>query len=244
MNMRVSRPIAAPKSEAGFTIVEMMIATAIFSVILILITVGVMHFTNSYYRGLNSSTTQTTAQNAIDTITQAIQFGSDGTTAETVTAGEGVFCAGSKLFLYNTGVQYTGNPPAAGNWGLYMIDNPNTAGCTKPSPVPTTGTELLAKNMRLANFGMVQPGVSPASSDPWQVDLKVAYGDADLLCSQTITKTLPPSTKGTCTPGGASYAPTDAIPATVLDLQCKPQTGSQFCSMATLTAVAQQRIVN
>jgi hypothetical protein len=145
--------------------------------------------------------------------------------------------------LYTIGKRYDGGAPANGNWGLYMIDNPNTAGCSKPSPVPTDGSELLAKNMRVGNFDISQPGGSQPS-DPWQVTLRVAYGDADLLCSQHLTQTQPPSTKGTCATGGASYDPNDDIPTTVTDLQCKPQTGSQFCSIAVLTAVAQQRIVN
>jgi prepilin-type N-terminal cleavage/methylation domain-containing protein len=243
---RLFHPAPTTETEAGFTVIELMIATVVFSVILITITYGVMRFTNSYYKGVNSSTTQTTAQNAVDAITQAIQFGSDGTTTETMSGNEGVFCAGSKLFIYTLGKQYDGATPNDGNWGLYMIDNPNTAGCAKPSS-PSNGTELLAKNMRVANFDMTQPGLGSAPSDPWQVSLRIAYGDADLLCSQHITQTQPASTPGTCATGGASYAhsPVDTvIPTTVTDLQCKPQTGSQFCSVATLTAVAQQRIVH
>src|SRR6185369_9199416 len=116
----------AAARQAGFTIVELMIATLVFSLVLIVITVGVLHFTNTYYKGVNNSATQTAAQNAIDTISQSIQFTMSGS-AGTDDAPAGVFCAGSRLFLYTAGKQYTGGTPSGTNWGLYMMNNPHVA---------------------------------------------------------------------------------------------------------------------
>ena len=49
-------------SQSGFTIVELMIATLVFAMVLLVITVGVMSFTRAYYRGINQSNTQRVAR--------------------------------------------------------------------------------------------------------------------------------------------------------------------------------------
>jgi prepilin-type N-terminal cleavage/methylation domain-containing protein len=168
--MHISTHTDQQNTQKGFTIVELMIATVVFSMVLLVITYGVIHFTTAYYKGINNSATQTAAQNAIDSITQSIQFSSGGTT----TADSSHFCAGGKVFLYNLGKQFGGTPTATDR-GLYEM--PSTASCDDPG-TPNGGTELLGKNMRLA-------GVSVTSSDstdptvPWQVTIRVAYGDAE-----------------------------------------------------------------
>jgi type II secretory pathway pseudopilin PulG len=236
-----STPAVPASRQAGFTIIELMIATLVFSFILIVITVGVMAFTNSYYKGVNSSTTQTATQGIIDDITQAIQFGGAGTVGlgSLPSAGtDGVFCAGSKLFIFSSGVEYNPSAPGApsdGNWGLYMMNNPNTASCTKPG-APSGGSELLGSHMRLADFSLVQQDVSSPTS-PWKVNIRVAYGDADLLCSTSLN-----GNPGGCNPGSANFpANKNFIDG---QMQCRNQTGSQFCSVAVISAVAQQRLVN
>lgn len=239
MNYSRRSTVAVPASrQAGFTIIELMIATLVFSFILIVITVGVMAFTNSYYKGVNSSTTQTATQAIIDDITQAIQFGGAGTVGlgSLPSAGtDGVFCAGSKLFIFSSGVEYDGSAPGNGNWGLYMMNNPNTASCSKPS-TPSGGSELLGPSMRLADFSLVQQDASSPTS-PWKVNIRVAYGDADLLCSTSLN-----GNPGGCNPGSANFPANKKF----IDgqMQCRNQTGSQFCSVAVISAVAQQRLVN
>src|SRR5262249_25193419 len=64
--------------QAGFTIVELMVATLVFSTILIVITYGVLSFTRAYYNGVTNSTTQDTARNIISTISQAVEFNGSG----------------------------------------------------------------------------------------------------------------------------------------------------------------------
>lgn len=59
----------------GFTLVELMIATALFSSILLLITFGLLSIGQNYYKGKNSARTQDVARRVIDEISQAIQFG-------------------------------------------------------------------------------------------------------------------------------------------------------------------------
>lgn len=63
------------KDESGFTLTELMIATTIFSTILLLITLGLLSIGKNYYKGRNTARTQDVARRVIDEITQAIQYG-------------------------------------------------------------------------------------------------------------------------------------------------------------------------
>lgn len=215
-------------TQAGFTIVELMIATLVFSLVLLVITYGVVHFTTAYYRGINNSATQTAAQNAIDSVTQSIQFSSGGTT----TADSTHFCAGGKVFLYNLGKEFGGTPTATDR-GLYEM--PSTASCTDPG-TPSGGTELLGKNMRLSDVSLTNSNPTDPTI-PWKVALRIAYGDSDLLCSPALN-----GNQGGCTSGSSSFAANATFAAD--DMTCKSQIGSQFCSVSVLNSVAQQRIVN
>jgi len=221
------------QEQSGFTIVELMIATLVFSIVLLVITVGVLNFTSSYYKGINSSTTQTTAQNAIDSVAQAIQFSSSGT-AGTDVAPSGLFCAGSRMFLYSLGVQYQGGTPSSSNWGLYMFPNPHTANCdTSGIGSFAGGTELLGKGMRVANVSVTN---SNPTENLWQIALTVVYGDSDLLCQSSLG-----GAQGGCQSSAQAFAATATVSG--VDVGCKSQIGSQFCSVAALSTVAQQRII-
>jgi prepilin-type N-terminal cleavage/methylation domain-containing protein len=216
-------------TQKGFTIIELMIATLVSSVILLVITFGVVHFTNDYYQGVNSTNTQTTTQNAIDAISQAIQFNASGTVA--TDGSQGIFCAGTQVFLYTMGKQLTGAPGPT-NWGLYQLNNPSS-NCTTPADT-SGGTELLATNMRLAYLNLSQIG----STNVWQLELRVAYGDPDLLCRSSINGT----STGSCNAGATDYTASDIIQGN--DVHCKLETGSQFCSMTDLQTAIGQRINN
>jgi len=213
--------------QAGFTIVELMIATLVSSIVLLVITFGVVHFTNDYYRGINSSNTQATSQNAIDSIAQAIQFNAGNTVATDGT--QGFFCAGNQVFLYTMGQQLTGTPSAT-NWGLYQLANPSP-NCAVPA-ITTGGNELLGKNMRLSYINLAQVG----TTDVWQLELRVAYGDPDLLCKTSITG----NTKGSCAATATNYTAADPIQGN--DVRCKQLIGSQLCSITHLQTAIGQRI--
>ena len=203
-------------SQQGFTIVELMIATMVFSVILIVITIGVLHFSNDYYRGVNSSTTQNIARGVTDTVTQALQFSGGGLNGPGGSPS-GYYCIGNQRFQYTLGVKL----PSASH-GLYQVTDPLCA-----AAVPAGGHELLQAHMRLVNFSIV-PVVG--TTQLFTVTIKIAYGDDDLLCAPT-------SVPGSCNSGAANL-PNFIQP----DLRCRIQAGSQFCSVSTLITTVQQRV--
>ena len=217
-------------SQAGFTIVELMIATLVFSTILVVITFGVLSFTKSYYRGINSSATQTTTQAALDAITQAIQFNAAG--AQVPPPGSSFFCAGNKVFMYTLGVPPT-NPVTSSSWGLFEADNPNPT-CSSLS-VGSPGVELLTPNMRLTWLAVTPTSGGSAS----QVSLSVTYGSADLMCKGSI----PGTAVGACSAGASAFPITANVTGSSAgDVHCKSQTGSQFCSTSDLFTTVQKRL--
>lgn len=62
-------------NEKGFTLLELMIATTIFSVILLLLTFGLLNIGKNYFKGKNSARTQEVARRVMDDISQAIRYG-------------------------------------------------------------------------------------------------------------------------------------------------------------------------
>jgi prepilin-type N-terminal cleavage/methylation domain len=103
------------KREQGFTILELMIATMVFSVVLLLVTAGILQVSRVYYKGLTESTTQSTARNIIDTLAQAIQFsGAEVTETHNVNPGkDDSFCIGNKQYSYRLGSQVMNNPSSS-----------------------------------------------------------------------------------------------------------------------------------
>ncbi len=212
----MSADINNRQKEQGFTIIELMIATLVFSVILTVITVGVLSFTNRYYKSVNVSATQNTAQSIMDTIGQAIQFGSSDITPTTGTSD--YFCAGGYAFTFkNAGSLYSGS----GQGGLYMA--PMNGTC---SAVLTGGRQLLAKNMRLTELSVTQFN----GPDLYRISIGVAFGGDDQFCSPTQS----PGKCGTTSNLSGFWK--------IGDIQCRTGAGSQYCAVSKLTTVVDRRL--
>lgn len=210
------------KQQGGFTIIELMIATMVFSVILTIITIGVLSFTNNYYRGVHASATQNTARSIIDTINQGIQFGASGQPNISNLAG-GYFCVGGSVYMFNTtATKFTGI--TATQTGMYVT--PMTSDVCQIQPF-TGGKQLMGNNMRITYFDIASSTVP----NTYTVSLALAYGDTDLLCA--------PSLPSGCSPT-ASYSDPSFIGRQ--DVACKAASGSQYCAVSRLTSTAQKRV--
>ncbi len=215
------------RRQAGFTIVELAIATTVFSLVLIVVLYGVLSFTHAYYRGINNSATQNTARSIVSNVSQAIEFSGGIPTGDAIDATPGhqnvtYFCDGSNVYVYQPGVQFSGSPTLTSP-GLY--EKPASPGCTFDGTL-SGGRELLAKGMRVAVLTVQQN----TSSKAYMIAVRLALGDDDLLCS--------PATTGSCAPNGT-------LPVyNKNDLQCKQHTGYQFCAVAALGSTATVRVDN
>jgi prepilin-type N-terminal cleavage/methylation domain-containing protein len=223
----MKRTTAKNTRSKGFTIVELMIATAVFAVLLIVITVGILQISRVYYKGLTESKTQDTARRITDIIAQSIQFsGSNVTTTDPdpVPGSVYAFCIGNEQFSYTTGYQVSDNPDPGRYQTYHGLVQRTVAGCTgssDPQDVraqPIDGRELLAPNMRLSklNISLVGPSL-------YRIEVRVVYGDDDLLQSPSD--------------------PDGALAPTRQDASCiSAASGTQFCAVAELSTIVRKRV--
>lgn len=236
------------KPQTGFTIVELMIATVVFSVLLLIITSGVLQFTRQYYKGVISSNTQNTTRAVMDDVVRALQFSKAGYVPlpaldPAQPAGTNGYCIGdSKRYSFKLNAQVTANSPNAANHQSRraLVSVPDTT-CTSTSTplnvtaaaIPAGGRELLGDGMRLVNLSISNLN---GATDTYVVTVRVLYGDDDLVCDPD----LPATNNGGCQSG--------TFPLTAIDndadrdLQCKSTTGSQFCAVSELKTVVKKRI--
>jgi prepilin-type N-terminal cleavage/methylation domain-containing protein len=211
-------------AQAGFTIIELMIATIIFSIILIVITSGILHFTTDYYKGVNASSTQTAARNIANVIAQNLQYGGgkDDYTPSIGGATQKRLCIGSARIDYNLGNQLGKGIPGL-DYGVVISSDT----CGHVYPPIGTSHEYLAPNMRIAYLDIQQNG---GGSSLYTIDVVVAYGDIDLLCTHAIV-----AGAGSCGAAGVTL-PSSIIWATQgKQTACKVTNASQFCAVSHLT---------
>lgn len=238
--------------QKGFTIIELMIATAVLSVILVMVTIVMVNIGSLYYKGINQARVQDDARSIADEATRYIQLNDQPPTP--VVSGPSntqLVCIGSVRYAYVLGVQIGNQAPGTGttyHQVLWRDNNPTPGSCpTKIDPgnpsspqidlTSTTlaaddpsGKELIAVNSRLTQFSMV----TPTATSPTTVSVGVAYGDNDLLCNPTA---MPASCSASnAMSGWANYS------GNAGDVICKGGKGDQFCSTAYLTTSAVGRI--
>lgn len=215
------------KRSAGFTIMELMIATVVFSVVLLLVTAGILQISRVYYKGITESTTQNTARNIIDTISQGIQF--SGSEVELTTGTDPgkdySFCIGNKQYTYRLGSQVMNNPSSSDQSWHALVErriNGSCSGATTQSlnQQTVTGRDLVGQRMRLAKLS-----VENLEANRYRVTVRVVYGDADLLRS--------PSN------------PSDPVETAAMrpDAVCQSvSAGTQFCASSELSTVVVKRV--
>jgi len=162
-------------NQKGFTVIELMIATTVFSVILLLCTYGILSVGRMYYKGITSARTQEAARLIIEEVSRDIQF-SGGSPVSNLGATSSAYCIGTKRYSFNIGTKLT-----ASN---HVLLADNVVACNSVSPQALDGSaiaagsrELMGLNMRLASFS-----ITPVNAGgSYSVKVKVVYGDDDLV---------------------------------------------------------------
>lgn len=207
--------------QAGFTILELMIAAGVFAVIMLIVATGVISFTNRYYKGITASKTQATARSVLNTISQSIQFGQN-VVLPTYNAGATTYgmCIDDTLYAFRPGQEVVDTPPFGANQGYHGLVAMN--GCSLPAVLPNTATlangrELLGEHMRLNYLKITQNG------NLYTINLRIVYGD-NVLLSQPLPGNVP---AWLVTPEACSGS----------------QAGTQFCAVADLTTTVEKRLL-
>lgn len=214
--------------QRGFTIVELMISTAVFSMVLLLCSVAIVQVGKTFFKGVTVNRTQDTARKVTDDIVQAIQFGAAGlprTNSASYTYGSGsitvnALCIGDTRYNYVTDRSLGSNTTGQSPHVLWKDRVSASSACSVIalvnwiSKIPSAGgEEMLGDNMRLPVMGP-----PTQSGNTWKVAVTVAYGDA----SDLFTKN---------SDGSPNYS------------QCiSTNAGGQFCAVSAISTNVVKRL--
>lgn len=186
-----------PKSSGGFTVIELLIATAVFSMVLMTALAGFLQIGRLFYQGVSATQTQTVVNQVFQDVVGNFQTAANVSSSQNP-SGYSYYCIGGSRYTYNIGqrvvLSATPNraaPASGGNFGLLKDVLPGSAACATPcddlggTSCPAGSVrfnnpvELLGDNMRLESFNLrSNPAISPNFYD---VSIVVTYGDDDLL---------------------------------------------------------------
>jgi prepilin-type N-terminal cleavage/methylation domain-containing protein len=167
-------------TQRGFTIIELLIATMVFSLILLLATYALLHVGNTYSKGTKLIAAQDTARSIIENISQAIQFnGMPLVPPPAVLGPPGTlycFSIGSVRYTFVYDQKLTTTP---GAHGLVWDDSNTPCAGAVSWPAPPF-TELLGQRMRIAKLS-----ITPAGGNLYNLTVRVIYGDDDLIVNDS-----------------------------------------------------------
>lgn len=186
-------------SQKGFTIVEIMIATAVFSVVLLAATAGFIEVGHLFYKGVSITNTQEVANHIFQDVNGNFQTAANVSATQNGPSGYDYYCVGSSRYTYilNNEVNVSDSGPnhqvanAGGNFGILKDVLPGGSACAAPCDdlnasvtcVPgsvkfNNPVELLGSKMRVEQFDIEQ---STTTSNLYNISIILAYGDDDVL---------------------------------------------------------------
>jgi len=221
--------------QSGFTIIELMIATVVFSVVLLVILGSFIQVGRMYYKGVSLSNTQNAARSLTDSITNDLRFTSfvpnysfNPSTDLQSFAGAKYFCIGEHRYTYTLGKKLTAddyqNPDSLNGVWVSTFKKGGTGICPQPKDPLTPVSEqsqLLSPNMQLNKFDY------SCANDRCNISLHIIYYGAD---DTIFTSSAHPD------PSQASLALTDP------DATCTGSLfSSQFCGAIDLNTTVLTR---
>lgn len=157
-------------NQKGFTIVELMIATTVFSVVLLLCTFSFLRIGQVFYKGAALSRTQDNARAIIDEVSGAIKLSGDEVSSLRTHPATGIqgYCIGGNMYSFNPNPQMRDE---AGDSSLSVRGS-----CPSSGPSLSSGRELVDMRMRLERFEVVR-----VDEGLYRVVVRVVQGDDYLI---------------------------------------------------------------
>jgi prepilin-type N-terminal cleavage/methylation domain-containing protein len=241
-----------PLDQKAFTIIELLIATAILSVILVLVTAMMIGIGNLYYKGVSQAGVQDSVRTITDEISQDLQL--NGATSRTGTNTNPAlpisYCIGTTRFTSILGKQITTNSSLGTDQSYHVLWRDSVTAGTCPNisyaafvqvsspptnPATDPGTELIGPNSVLTYFPL------STGSSPFAVTVGEAYGGTDLLCDGgTIS-----GGKNDCVSiinSNHIWNPNPPANPTQDQILCKGFAGHQLCATDYLTTTVTERL--
>lgn len=218
-------------NQVGFTLIELMIATSIFSVILLVMSFGAVSIGRVYYKGIKSSNTQSVTRKIADDLAQSIQF-SSSKVVTTPTQEEkdknlrkfDIFCIDGKKYSYILNRQVAVSQAEH----VFISEVDPNCNASSPSSLNADGniasgtteySDLIGKSMRLSDIEIYQD----TNSSNFVVTVRVASGDDDLIEDAKGVKSNEPG-----------YDSSTA--------RCISGSGSQYCAVSNLYTFVNKRL--
>lgn len=154
------------QEQKGFTIIELMISTVVFSLVMLIVMGAIIQFGRIYYKGVIQSRTQERSRAISEDIAKHIQFGKSVTPPQNVSGNVWYLCAGGRSYTYNLGEQRVGS-----QHGLVTTDTCSPYGGMSTLALVAGTTEMLGERMQLVRLTVVPTG------DRYTVSVRVVYGE-------------------------------------------------------------------
>ncbi len=231
--------------KRGFTIIELMIATAIFSVILLLCMAAIMQITRLYYRGVTQANTQEVARAILDEFSQAVQFSNNeifvpsgdeaNPAGPEVPVGEdplSFICLGNKRYSFMLDRQLVSSNPSESSKQVsaaLWVDSPKSddgtpLGCA--SAVSAQSLDLTDQNEIDASDGVE---LLDENMRITQLEVTPAAPDSDAIWNIAVT---------------VVYGDQDLLENPDGNrVQCKPSgPGVEFCAISEISTTVRRRV--
>lgn len=160
------------QQRAGFTLVELMIATTVFSVVLLLCTYGLLAVGRAYYKGLAISRTQENARVILADVAEAIKF-SPGDVSSNGDSENSLFCIGTKQYITNITIESLQSDK------LQLVSD-NVPNCSEAGWQPLEDVDSLtdtSRNMLSPRMKLMYFDVKPLETDGlYKVTVSVGTG--------------------------------------------------------------------
>lgn len=234
--------IRLTRQQAGFTIIELMIATMIFAGILLGATTALLQINKLYFGGVTTTKTQEVTRQVINDISRQIQFTNDqplvklpvqvSPTTQPDKLKTQALCVGNIRYSYAIDAQVNSDT-LAGHWNATgpdadhhlkhalwrdTISSPGPGGCVSldlSQDLPT-GSSSDGQELLASSMRLsrLDAGCSSTASHYCSVTIQVIFGDDDLIARDS------------------SGNPTG----------CKSIVGSQWCAVSELSTSVYQRV--
>jgi prepilin-type N-terminal cleavage/methylation domain-containing protein len=216
--------------QSGFTIIELMIATSVLSVILLIVTTIMISIGSLYYKGVSQVRVQDDVRSISDELSRQLKLSNlalsplaGPTPIGGYPSDAYAYCIGNTRYSFVLGVQLGRGRDTDGSLQIPHVlwRDTNTSGACSPlnltqanptasagpgNSLPGSGAELGVPNSRLTSFSIA------GASSPYTISLEIASGSIDLLSGAT----------------GAVH--------------CLGTVGDQFCATANLTTTVVSRL--
>ncbi|HWB38787.1 MAG TPA: prepilin-type N-terminal cleavage/methylation domain-containing protein [Candidatus Saccharimonadales bacterium] len=239
-----------PKTHksAGFTILEVMIATAILSTVLLVASFVIVAIGRLYTKGTTGASLQNNVRNIVQTLSDGVQYatassqmqsGSRTDTFHGLAVKLNSVCAGNVEITYAADIipnVNLGSTPYSMPYTIWQSQTPGS-GC-QPIPIDSY-TSSTPQNATSQNIGLPNEAIHSLTLSPTGAGSQVSSGAKGVTLWQISIAAYSAAGNDLVNGAGNPYSVPAVNPGTTVS--CKGASGQEFCFTSSLTTVAVQR---